>query len=313
MKVSAKGGPLGNWQVQLLILGAIWGHSFLFIKLADAAFSPAQVTLARLAIGTAVLVPFLLFRREKLPRSPRAWLLLGVAGILFNVVPYTLFAFAETHISSVLAGIWNATTPLLTLVVALALLPGERATRPSVVGLVLGLVGVLLILHPWQGLGGAQLIGNLACLLAAAFYAVAFVYTRRFLSDLPASAASLAAVQLLTGTLFLAVLTPFLGPLPHQFPLPAVLALVGLGALGTGLAYMLNMGIVRAAGPTAASTVTYVVPVFATVAGLLFLGERVGWWEPIGGAVVLVGLALTQGRLRWPGRQALPAGERRAA
>jgi drug/metabolite transporter (DMT)-like permease len=203
-------------------------------------------------------------------------------------------------VSSIVAGISNSTTPLWVLLVSLAVLPGERPTPQRVAGLWVGFAGVLIVLGPWRDLGG-ELLGYGACLAAAACYGIAFPYTRRVLTDLPDSAVALSAAQVLCGTLQVA---PFLATTsaPDGFPLDAVLALVALGAGGTGIAYVLNYDLIRRAGAQVASTVTYVVPLFATILGVAVLGEQLTWNLPVGAAVVLAGVALTQERLSRPRR-----------
>src|SRR5205823_3877200 len=127
-----------DWLPGFVLLSAIWGSSFLFIKVADRSFAPLQVALGRCLLGATTLLVLVAIRRERLPRGREAWTHLFVIAILFNSVPFALFAFGETRVSSVVAGIWNGTTPLNTLVVALAVLPDERPTRERVLGLLIG-------------------------------------------------------------------------------------------------------------------------------------------------------------------------------
>ena len=238
----------------------------------------------------------LLAQRGRLPRDARTWAHLGVAAVLVNSAPFTLFAFGEQHVSSVLAGIWNGTTPLFVLVVVLLTLPEERPTRERALGLALGFAGVLVVLGAWRGIGGGELVGSAACLAAAILYGIGFPYLRRNLATGGLSVPVLAFGQLAMGTLQLALVLPFAGGLPDALPAESLAAVAALGAVGTGAAYLLNYSIIRDAGATAASTVTYLVPVFATVAGVALLGERLTWNEPVGGLLVLLGVAASQGR-----------------
>ena len=288
-----------GWLPGFVLLSAIWGASFLFIKVADRAFAPLQVAFARCALGAIALLLLLVVRRDRLPRDREAWRHLFLIALLFNSVPFALFAWGETEVSSVVAGIWNATTPLNTLLVLLAVLPGERPTRARIAGLGVGFAGVVLVLGPWSGLGG-RLLGNLACFGAAACYGLGFVYTRRYLAGRSESAVSLSAAQVLCGAIQLAVVLPWVTSAPDRFPFDAVASLVVLGAAGTGIAYVLNYDVIRRAGVTIASTVTYVVPLFSTVLGVVVLGESLTWNQPVGALVVLLGVALSQGRLRRP-------------
>ncbi len=295
-----------DWRGRFLLLAAIWGMSFLFIKVGDEVLAPVQVALGRMAVGTGTLLIILAVRREGLPAFGSIWIRLAAAALLLNTLPFTLFAYGETHVTSVLAGIWNATTPLLTLVVVLAALPEERPTRSRVAGLAIGFLGVLVVLGIWSGLGGAALLGSLACLAAAGCYGLGYPYSRRVLTGRSESMLALAAGQLLCGTVELGVVAPFTTHMPATIPLRVVLSIFALGALGTGIAYVLNYALVRDAGATVTSTVTYVIPLFSTVAGVAFLGEHLSWNQPIGAVVVVLGVAVSQERLRvpWPARRA---------
>src|SRR5512135_2178032 len=130
--------------------------------------------------------------RDPVPRDLRTWGHLFVGALLLSAGPFTLYAYGETQVSSVLAGIWNATTPLLTAAVAMLALPDERPTRARVAGLLVGFAGVLVVLGAWRGVGGHALLGNLACLAAATCYGLGFPYTRRHLAGRPESVVSLA-------------------------------------------------------------------------------------------------------------------------
>jgi drug/metabolite transporter (DMT)-like permease len=186
---------------------------------------------------------------------------------------------------------------------ALVRLPAGRA-RALLAGLLVGFAGVVVVLGPWRAAGGAELAGQLMCLGATLGYGLAFPYLRRTLSGRSESALSLSAGQLLCATGLLAVVAPFAGG-PTGSGLDTVGAMLGLGVLGTGLAYVLNFTIIRRAGATIASTVTYVIPLFSTALGIVVLGERPTWNEALGALVVLAGVACAQatpGRLSARGR-----------
>jgi len=187
-----RGGVSLPWQGRFGLLAAIWGSSFLFIKVGHTALAPLQVTLGRMICGALTLLVILAARREGLPRSPRAWGHLAVAAFLLNALPFSLFAYGELHTTSVLAGIWNATTPLFTFPLALLMLHEERLSAARTTGLAVGFIGVLVVLGVWQGFGGQALLGNLACLGAAVSYGVGFPYTRKYLAGRPESTVALA-------------------------------------------------------------------------------------------------------------------------
>ncbi|MFH8259926.1 DMT family transporter [Streptomyces roseolus] len=304
--------PLLDWRVRFGLLALIWGFSFLFIKVGTDGFAPFQVTFGRLLFGTAVLAVALVVKRDRLPRGARTWGHLAVAAFLLNALPFSLFAYAELTIPSTLAGICNATTPLWGMVLSLVALSEDRPTRVRAAGLGIGFVGVLTVLGAWQGFSGLDVTGTALALLASFSYAVGWIYVRRTLSGTGASHLSLATAQVGTATLQLALVTPFFTTLPDSVePLP-LLAVIALGALGTGYAMLLQYGVVAEVGPTTASMVTYFIPVIATAAGVAFLDEHLAWNTPVGAAVVLLGAALTQTRASSrrasaPARQTAPS------
>jgi drug/metabolite transporter (DMT)-like permease len=285
-----------GWRLQYLTLALIWGLSFLFIKEGVRAFAPLQITLGRMATGAAVLVVVLLVRHERLPHGRSTWGHLAVAAVINNVIPFTLFGYAEQRIPSALAGICNASAPLFGAVVTFALLPDERLSRRRAAGLATGFAGVLAALGAWTGLAGHDLPGALMALGGGLCYGIGFPYTRRFLTGTGDSSLSLAGGQLLCGTFILAVITPVLTSAPTRWPATAALCVVLLGALGTGVAYLLYYGIIAAVGATTATTVGYVMPLVSILAGIVLLGEKLTWNEPVGAAVIVAGAALAQAR-----------------
>lgn len=306
----ARGRPrtarLLDWRVRFAVLSLIWGFSFLFIKVGTDAFAPLQVTLGRMVFGTAVLGAVLVAKRERLPRSPGTWGHLLVAAFLLNALPFSLFAYAELTIPSTLAGICNATTPLFSMVLSVVALQEDRPSRRRFAGVGIGFVGVLIVLGAWQGFSGQDPRGTALALIAASSYAVGWIYVRRTLSSADGSSLSLSAGQLLVGTVQLAAVTPLFTSMPASFPLASVTSVVALGALGTGFAFLVQYGLVKEAGPTIATMVTYIVPVIATAAGVFLLGEHLSWNEPAGALVVLAGAAIAQSR---PGRRAAGNGQ----
>jgi drug/metabolite transporter (DMT)-like permease len=268
-----------------------------FIKLGVESFEPLQVAFGRMAFGATTLVTILSLRRERLPRDRRTWGLVAIAAIFMNVVPFTLFAYGEQRIPSALAGIWNATSPLFTLPLAVVVLPDERATPSRVAGLLIGFTGVFVVLGAWQAIEGNDLIGDAMCIGAAACYAVGWPYARRFLSNAGHSPVVLSTAQILVATLEIGILALLFSGPPASVRLDSVLALVALGSLGTGVAYILNYSVIRDAGATVASTVTYLLPIVSVLAGIAFLGETLTWNEPLGAAIIIFGALLVQDRL----------------
>ncbi|MFF3334973.1 DMT family transporter [Streptomyces sp. NPDC002888] len=287
-----------DWRLRFGALSLIWGFSFLLIKVGTQAYAPFQVTLGRLVFGTAVLAAVLVAKRERLPRGARTWAHLTVAALLLNALPFSLFAYAELTIPSTLAGICNATSPLWGMALSLVALSEDRPTRLRVAGLGLGFLGVLTVLGAWQGFNGLDVTGTAMALLASLSYPIGWIYVRRTLAGSRESHLSLTGAQLLLAALQLAVVTPLFTTLPTSFPVVPLLAVAALGALGTGLAVLLQYGLVSEVGPTTAQMVTYFTPVIATAAGVAILGESLSWSTPVGAVIVLAGAALTQARAR---------------
>lgn len=293
--VSESGSSGRGWRagtaLRFALLASVWGSSFLFIKVAGEVLAPLQISLGRCALGALAAGVFVAVRRGRLPREPRVWAHLTLAAFVLNVVPFTLFGWAEQHIASALAGIANATTPLFTVLVALAVLPDERPTVRRVAGLVVGFGGVLTVLGVWRGVDG-ELVPTLAAVLASACYAAGWAYLRRFLRHTGCSTFELTTAQLTLATAQLLVLNVVFTAPPSRLPATVVLSVVALGALGTGLAYVMQYGLIRDAGATVASTVTYLIPVVAVAIGVGVLGERLTWSQPVGALVILVGAVL---------------------
>ncbi|MFF4360770.1 DMT family transporter [Streptomyces sp. NPDC001604] len=290
--------PTLDWRLRFGALSLIWGFSFLLIKVGTEAYAPFQVTLGRLVFGTAVLAAAMAVKRERLPRGARTWGHLAVAALLLNALPFSLFAYSELTIPSTLAGICNATSPLWGMALSLVALSEDRPTRVRVAGLGLGFLGVLTVLGAWQGFHGLDATGTAMALLASLSYPVGWIYVRRTLAGAGHSHLSMTGAQLLLAAVQLGVVTPLFTSLPARFPLVPLIAVAALGVLGTGLAILIQYGLVAEIGPTTAQMVTYFIPVIATAAGVAVLGESLRWSTPVGAVIVLAGAALTQARAR---------------
>ncbi|WP_412744269.1 DMT family transporter [Krasilnikovia sp. MM14-A1004] len=291
---------LSRWLPGYLVLAVIWGTSFLFIKVGVRELHPLWLTFGRVAAGVVTLLVVLVVTRDRLPRDPRLWGHLAVVALVGVVLPFTLFGFGEQRVSSVLAGIWNAATPLVALPLAVLVFRTERLTARRVAGIGIGFAGVLVVLGVWRGVGGAQLTGQLMCFAAAMCYAVAIPYQKKFIAGRTGSGVSMVAAQLLLALAMLAVAAPVLGgapPNPIKLSGTVVLCVLALGALGTGIAFMLNLRVIRVAGASTSTSVTYLMPVVATIVGVLILHEHLHWNQPAGAAIVLAGVAVSQGLL----------------
>ena len=306
--------PSDAWvAVQFTLAGVVWGASFLFIALALEGLSPVQVATGRTFFGAITLGLIALVTRDRLPRSKAVWAHLTLLSVTFAVIPYLLFSWAQQFVASGVASIFNATTPIMTALIAGLAFRIETLTREQRLGIVVGIIGVIVIIGPWQGLelGSGDVMPYLALLGATACYGFSLSYMRRFLGDTGLSAIMISFVMIGLAAVWMLLLTPIIGADPVQLTPTVVIAIVLLGALGTGLAYAWNQNVIRAWGPTRAATVTYISPPVGVLLGVLILGETLVWNEPVGAALVILGVLLAQRRLRLPSRhrRATPPGE----
>jgi drug/metabolite transporter (DMT)-like permease len=308
---STRGG-LRTW-VQFLSAGLVWGASFLFMAVALTGLSFTQVAWARVVLGALTLGVVVLVARPRLdggpvlPREPVVWLHFLVIGVTGCVVPFLLFTWAQQTVTSSLASILNATTPIMTAIIATLAFRVEKLDSSRWLGVLVGIVGVVVIIAPWRAELGGSLAGQLACLGATACYGVMFGYTRRFLSGRPIPQTTFAFLQVGMAGAVMLLLTPLLAMGPVRLDVAVVVCIAVLGIAGTGLAYIWNIGVIRDWGPTNASTVTYLTPVVGVVLGVVILSEPLTWNEPLGALVVMAGILLAQGRVRIPRRAASTA------
>lgn len=290
--------PSKSWLGIYIALGIVWGCSFIFIKLGLEFLTPFGVAFGRCALGALALLIYSRIKKISLVKDRRMLGHLWVVSLLLNVIPGILFALAETQVTSILAGIINAVTPLMTLIAIILVSRNEPPTKPQVIGLLIGFLGVLTVLGAWNGLGTNPLWAILVLLAAVTCYGFSFPYSRRFILPANLSPESMATAQVSLGALTLLPLFIFDGVNGNEYAFGPVFAMVALGVFGSGFAYIWNFTIMRAAGSAIASSVTYVTPVVAVIVGLIFLQEKLHWYEPLGALIVLLGAAIAQGRIK---------------
>ena len=287
--------------LELVALAALWGASFLFMRIAVPAFGPVALVFLRLAGAALLLVPLLAARGE-LGSLRRHWRAIAIVGVLNSALPFLCFAYAALSITAGLSAILNSATPLFAAVVAWLWL-GERMTPLRMVGLAVGFAGVLWI--GWDSADfrpGGSAWAIAACLVATLSYAVAPSLTKRHLANAPPLAA--AAGSQLAAAVLLALPAvhwwPGVAPSAHDWVVAALLAV-----FGTGVGYILYFRLIANAGPTNAVAVTYLIPLFAVLWGGVFLGERLTLPIVVGCAVIFLGTALATGVLAPRGALAL--------
>jgi drug/metabolite transporter (DMT)-like permease len=287
-----------SWLPAYLALGLVWGCSFIFIKLGLEFLTPYGVAFVRCALGAITLLIVVKLMKIDLPKEKSTWYKLWIVAMLLNVVPGILFAYAELHVTSVLAGIINATTPLATLIVMLIAFREEKLKAEQVYGLIIGGLGVMVVLGIWQGIGDNQLTGVIALLIAVTCYGISFPYSKRNIIPLGLKPEAAATTQLIMAAITLLPFYLYDGISQDNYRPANIFAMLVLGILGSGFAYIWNFSIIAAAGSSIASSVTYLTPVVAVFVGWLFLGEVIVWHEPVGALLVILGAAVSQGRFK---------------
>ncbi|MCP3443949.1 DMT family transporter [Bradyrhizobium sp. CCGUVB14] len=283
-----------DWSL-LAVLSILWGGSFFFNGAALRELPPLTLVLLRVALGAAMLLPLLRLQGINFPKGVRGWKPFFAIGLLNNVIPFSLIVIGQTFIPSGLASILNATTPLFTVLVMAA--AGEEALQARrVAGVALGLAGVV-ILRGWGiETRTAQGLGILLCLGGALSYGFAALAARRLLKDSPPLGT--ATFQLMASTVMMAVVAGA-AEQPWRLPIPGVLtwlAVLGLAALSTALAYIVFFQIIRRSGASNVMLVTLLIPVTAILLGWLVLGEPISAREIAGAIVIASALIVIDGR-----------------
>jgi len=291
-----KQNKTNTWLLWFSIAGLIWGASFLFIELALIFLTPIGVAFGRTFFGALAMVIAMVIFKSKLPTSFEAWKHLTIAGMLMSSIPFVLFAYAQTQVTSALAAIINAVTPITTVIVLLVAFRTEKLKPHVVAGIFIGLVGVLVVLGAWQGFGENSPLAIIAMLIAVILYGIGTPYVRKYVTPLNLATEVSVFGQIGTAALTLLPINLLSGPLITAVPdLASVAAIVTLGALGSGVAYLLYYKILDVVGSAIASSVTYITPVIAVILGVILLGEKLHWYEPVGGLIVILGAAISQG------------------
>jgi drug/metabolite transporter (DMT)-like permease len=278
----------------LLVLGALWGSSYLFIKVAVAEVPALTLVLGRLCLGTVIMWLLLLVTRQPLPRDLKQWRSFAVMGFLSGAVPWSLITWGEQYISSGLAALLQATMPLFTVMLALFLADDDRLTLWKALGVIIGFVGVIVLLLPdlAQGLQ-ASLLGQLAIIASSVSYAGGAIFARSKLRGSPPLVATTG--QLTSGLLFMLPVTLLLGRPLEGLPSPPALAgWLALTILGTVIAYLIYYKLIEWTSATFVSTVTYIIPVYGLFLGAIVLGESLTPTILLSLILVLIGVLLVR-------------------
>jgi len=292
----------GKSWLMLIVLSILWGGSFFFTEIALVDLPPFTLVLCRVAIASLILWWVVLLRNVPIPRDPTFWGAIAVMGALNNLVPFSLIVWGQTHIASGLAAILNGTTPLFTIIIAHIATDTEKLNLRKAAGVLIGFAGVLVVIGMPEAKTSAatDLLSTLApcaVLLAAISYGCAGVYGRRFSSTSPilTAAGMTSASSLMLVPLAAVVDTPWHLPVPSP---TTIMAVLGIAALSTALAYILYFAILKRAGASNLLLVTFLIPVSAILLGVGFLGETLLVQHIVGMGVIGVGLAVIDGRIR---------------
>ena len=280
----------------LIILSVLWGGSFFFIKIALVDLLPLTIVLGRVSLAAIVLIAFVYLRGQNLPNSPRLWRSFFVMGALNTLIPFSLIVWGETQISSSLASVLNATTPVFTILLAHLLTREEPLTFNRTIGIIFSFCGVVVLVGSDVSQGTQlQGLGQLAVMGATFCYGCASIYGRRF-REIPAAVT--AAGTLCGATVMMLPLTFVLEKPWTLNPSAATWgALFALGVFNTAIAYLIYFHLLAVAGATNTSLVTFLIPISALFLGVFILHEQLHWSTLVGTILIFTGLAAIDGRL----------------
>lgn len=297
MKSNVKQMSQYEWLL-LILLSIVWGGSFFFVGVAVEALPPLTIVTLRVSLATIALLAVVYFTGLKMPTNPKIWTAFIFMGILNNVIPFTLIVWGQTYIASGLASILNATTPLFTILAAHLLTEDENMTKPKIVGVIIGIVGVVIMIgHETLGGLGDTVFAQLAVLGAAISYSLAGIFGRRFAQS-GIKPVITATGQVTASSLVLIPLAVFYDK-PFTLPMPGVeiwLAILGLALISTAFAYILYFRILSTAGATNLLLVTLLIPVSAILLGTALLGEQLELKHMLGMGLISIGLLSIDGR-----------------
>ncbi len=279
-----------HWII-FITLGIIWSSSFLWIKIAIEEMGPMTLVAYRVLFGLLFGIAVILIQREKMPRTLKAWTPLLVLGLTNVAIPFFLISWGEKTIDSGVASILDATVPLFTIVVAHFLLHDDKMTVQKVVGLLIGFAGVVVLMSKDIGSSAGSLLGQGAVILASAFYAGSSIYARKFTEDTPGIFRSMGPLVSATAVMWLA---SFFFEAPVHIPDQSIIwiALLWLGILGSGAAFVMLFYLIHEIGPTRTTMVTYLFPLGGVTLGVIFLHETLTWEIVVGAVLILASLVV---------------------
>lgn len=280
-----------HWLV-FILLGAIWSSSFMWIKLALREVSPDVLVAFRVLFGLIFGIIAILIMRIPLPRNFKTWRPILILGITNLAVPFFLISWGEQSVDSSVAAILDSTVPLFTIFIAHFLLDDDKMTLQKIFGLIVGFTGVVILLSKDISSSSGSMLGQAAVIAASVFYAISGVYARKMTQDIPGILRSTGPLLSASLVMWLAVFTA-----GKNVYLPILeitwIALLFLGVIGSGVAFVLAYYLIHEIGPTRTSMVTYLFPLGGVILGVIFLHEMMTWQLITGGLVIISSLIIT--------------------
>ncbi len=279
-----------HW-IAFISLGLIWGSSFLWIKIAVQEMGPITLVAYRVLFGLLFGLVVIFFQRAAWPSTFKQWLPLSVLGMTNIAIPFFLISWGEQVIDSGVASILDATVPLFTILVAHFLLHDDKMTVPKVLGLLMGFAGVVVLMSKDIGASSSSLLGQAAVIVACIFYAASSIIARKYTEDTPPIFRSAGPLVSATGVMWLAA---FFIEAPVKVPSLSIIwiALLWLGILGSGIAFILLYYLIHEIGPTRTTMVTYLFPLSGVTLGVVFLHEALTWQVLTGAILIILSLVV---------------------
>ncbi len=279
----------------LILLASLWGPSFLFIKIAVIEIPPIMLAALRIGIAAVILNALLILKKERLPRDMGFWRKTFIAGLFAQAIPFVLINWGEQFVDSSLASILNGLMPLFTIIFAHFIIVEERLTRHKFLGVAMGFVGLIVLVMPnlMNGVAGSTL-GIFSITIAAVSYGIGLSYIRKHFSNTPSFKAP--AAQLLSVTIYLVPMAFIINPAFSlaEVSLPALSSLFILSFFGTAIAFIVYFKLIERSSAGYASLVTYLMPIYGVILGVVFLGEEVSVWMILGASLILLGIRTTR-------------------
>ncbi|MFL2510211.1 MAG: DMT family transporter [Alphaproteobacteria bacterium] len=286
------------WLPYFILLSMAWGSTFLFIEVCLEFLTPIGVAFARFSLGALFMLAYITKLKLKFPREKKILLHLFVLSLILNSIFGILLATAQTGVTSVLAGLGASIVPIMTIFFVAVIFQSEPLTFEQLIGLFVGFFGALIIVGVWNGIGENPWWAMLALLGCTMCYGISYPYTKKYILPHNLRPEVMATTQLCFSMATLLPLFIFFGVKSSPSTIYQVGAVLGVGFVCSGIAYVWNFRIQEAVGSLISSTTMYVIPIVATILGITLLGESLTWNEPIGCVIVLLGAAISQGRIK---------------